>query len=223
MDRLLHLKDTYGENITRAGSQDIEMVFVDYGSSDGTEKWVRENFPQVKLIRTSKPKYWVASHAKNLAHKLATGDILCNLDCDILMPVGFSDYLRDTLSSGDCIVSAGERDDAGNYGCAGLVSVLRRHFYSVNGYDENINLGWGFESSNFVFRACAENSLEKKEAPGVACLPHSDEIRTARCQLKNMDFTSGVSIRISDEMAESRLYAANRFSEWGVVSDILLA
>ncbi len=215
MDRLFHLKETYCENIARAGS-DAEFVLLDYGSSDGTGDWVAQNFPGVKLISEPSPRYWVASHAKNIAHKAASGEILCNLDCDVLMPSGFSDYVREELSKGDRIVASDERDASGNYGCAGLVAVMKDHFYSVNGYDESINLGWGFESSNFVFRASRKNSLEKSVAVGVACLSHSDEIRTARCQLKDISFTSAMSSRISDGIAESGDYVANRFSEWGV-------
>lgn len=215
MDRLFHLKETYQENIARAGS-DAEFVLLDYGSSDGTRDWVALNFPGVKLISEPFPRYWVASHAKNIAHKAASGDILCNLDCDVLIPEGFSDYVRNELSKKDRIVASEERDASGNYGCAGLVAVLKDHFYSVNGYDENINLGWGFESSNFVFRASKKNSLKKSVVPGSACLSHSNEVRTARCQLKDMSFTAAMSSRISDSMAESGDYIANRFSDWGV-------
>lgn len=219
MDRLFHLKETYLENISRAGP-DAEFVLLDYGGSDGIGEWASENLSGVKFLRTSAPRYWVASHAKNVAHRAATGDILCNLDCDVIIPRGFTDYLKEMLSEGSRIVAADERDDSGNYGCAGLVAVRRDHFHSVNGYDEGMNLGWGFESSNFVFRISAMNSLERVSVSGAVCLPHSDEIRTARCQLRDMSFTSGMSVRISDEMAESRSYVANGNSEWGAVSDI---
>ncbi|NBT57158.1 glycosyltransferase [bacterium] len=220
MDRLFHLKETYLKNISRAGS-DVEFILLDYGSSDGVGEWAAQNLSGVKLIRTN-ARYWVASHAKNIVHKAASGDILCNLDCDVTIPEGFSDYLREELSAGNRIASSEERDEFGNYGCSGLVAVLKNHFYSVNGYDESMNLGWGFDSSNFTFRVSKKNSLETSLIRGAVCLPHSDEFRTARCQLKEISFTSAMSSRISDAMAESEDYVANRFSEWGV-SDILPA
>lgn len=217
MDRLFHLKQTYLENIARAGS-DVEFVLLDYGSSDGICEWAAQNLSEVKFISTP-ARYWVASRAKNIAHRAATGDILCNLDCDVLIPEGFSDRVREEMSAGDRMVTSDERDGSGNYGCSGLIAVHKSHFYSVNGYDENINLGWGFESSNFAFRASNKNFLKLSVIRGAMCLPHSDEVRTARCQLKDMSFTAAMSSRISDGMAESKDYVANRLSEWGV-SDI---
>lgn len=218
MDRLTHLKETYRENMSRAGHDDVEFVLVDYGGSDSLGEWVSENLSGVKFIRIPTRRYWVASHAKNIAHKAATGDVLCNLDCDVIIPDGFAKYVREVMSSERHMIMAGERDVLGNYGCSGLVASKREHFFSVNGYDESMNLGWGFESSNFVFRVCRKNSLEAVVVTGAACIPHSDEIRTARCQLKDMNFTATVSSRISDEMAESKDYVANKHSEWGQVS-----
>lgn len=223
MDRLFHLKETYLGNIARAGSDGVEFVLLDYGGSDGLEEWASKNLPGVVFLRTAKPRYWVASHAKNIAHKAASGEVLCNLDCDVVIPDGFVECIRDSLSSGDCIIGADERDDSGNYGCSGLVAVTKRHFLSVKGYDESMNLGWGFESSNFRFRAAAENSLRLVKADGAKCLPHSDEVRTARCQLKDISFTAGMSSRISDDMAESGDYVSNKHLDWGSVSDIPLA
>lgn len=222
MDRLFHLKETYMENMSRAGSCEVEFVLLDYGGSDGLGEWVYENLSGVRFIRMSSPRYWVASRAKNVAHKAATGDVLCNLDCDVIIPEGFSDYIRDVMSSGQHIIRTEERDASGNYGCAGLVAVARDHFFSVNGYDESINLGWGFESANFVFRAAGKNSLNFSSVSGAVCIPHSDEVRAARCQLNEISFTAEMSSRISDQMAESGDYVANKTSDWGV-SDILPA
>ena len=38
-----------------------------------------------------------------------------------------------------------------------------------------------------------------------------------------MSFTAGMSVRISDDMAESKDYVANKHLDWGFVSDIPLA
>lgn len=219
MDRLFHLRETYLENIANAGS-DVEFVLLDYGGADGVGEWVSENRLPVSFHRTSAPRYWVASHAKNVAHRLATGEVLCNLDCDVRIPPGFVEQIRRRLSSGDSILVSGERDEEGNYGCSGLVAVRRDHFMSVNGYDESMNLGWSFESSNFVYRVAITNSLKMESLSGATCIDHSDETRTMRCQLKDMSFTSQISRRISDEMVELKIYKANTNSEWGRVSDI---
>jgi hypothetical protein len=60
----------------------------------------------------------VAAHAKNIAHKVASGEILVNLDCDVLIPEGFCEYIDAAFSSGNRIVMAFESEDMyGNNGC----------------------------------------------------------------------------------------------------------
>lgn len=223
MNRLDHLKQTYLRNIDRSESYaDAEFVLLDYNSQDGLEEWARNNLSEyiesgrVSFYRTDEPKYWVAAHAKNIAHKMASGDVLVNLDSDVMIPEGFCDYIRSAFNS-ERIVMAFESEDAqGNQGCAGLVAATRQDFYSVNGYDENIHLGWGYDDMNYQFRVRMHNNLRLFTPPKIClCLPHSNEVRTANCQLKDIIATREISYNICQDVAFEKDYVANKDREWG--------
>lgn len=224
MDRLFHLRQTYPRNIEHSLSYpDAEFVLLDYGSHDGLEDWVRAELSEhidssrVSFYRTVEPKYYVSSHAKNVAHRLASGDVFCNLDSDILIPEGFCEYIESVFSSKPQRIIAFESQDAyGNNGCAGMVIAKREHFYSVNGYDEEIRLGWGYDDMNFQFRCRMHNSLEMFVPPKIClCIPHSNEIRTMNFEDKDIQKTMNMSMKICERAAASGDYVANKSSHWG--------
>jgi hypothetical protein len=227
MDRLFHLEQTLPRNISNASSfKDAEFVLLNYGGRDGLDEWVRKNLSsemdsgRVSYYSTTEPKYWVAAHAKNIAHRLASGDILCNVDSDILIPEGFCEYISGAFASNpDIIVAFDSADPCGNHGCAGIVACRREHFYSVNGYDEGIRMGWGYDDMNFQFRCRMRNSLELLVPPKMClCIPHSNEVRTANCQFKEIEATRAMSMQMCERSAEDKDYVANKNSPWGSCS-----
>lgn len=224
MDRLFHLRQTYLRNLQNSSSYpDAEFILLDYGSADGLWEWVRENLGEylesgrVKYYRTETPRFWVASHAKNVAHRLASGEILCNLDSDILIPQGFCEYISSAfLSKPDIVIAFDSDDPYGNHGCAGMVIVRRDHFYSVNGYDESIRLGWSCEDMNLQFRCRMHNSLELLVPPKMClCIPHSNDVRTAKCSDRDIEKTRDISVDVCKRAAEEKEYVANKGSIWG--------
>jgi hypothetical protein len=224
MNRLYHLKQTILRNIENSKSySDVEFILLDYNSQDGLEDWVKENLfdkiekDKLKFIQTKEPKYWIAAHAKNIAHKVASGDILFNIDCDILIPEGFCHYINNVFSSNKKIVMSFDSKDAYGYdGCAGIVGALKDDFYSVNGYDENIYMGWGYDDMNYQFRVRMHNKLELFTPPKIClCIPHSNEERTANCQLKNIEITRDMSFAICQDAASNEDYVANKSHHWG--------
>lgn len=224
MNRLVHLKQTILRNIEHSKSySNVEFILLDYNSNDGLEDWAKENLSEhiekdkVKFFQTKEPKYWVAAHAKNIAHKMATGDVLVNIDSDILIPVGFCEFIDEAFSFGKKIVMSFEsKDPYGNDGCAGIVGALKEHFYSVNGYDENIYMGWGYDDMNYQFRVRMQNNLELFTPPKIClCIPHSNEIRTENCQLKDILTTKDLSFALCQDAASSQDYIANKSREWG--------
>jgi predicted glycosyltransferase involved in capsule biosynthesis len=224
MGRLFHLKQTFLRNVEHSLSyDDVEFVLLDYNSNDGLEDWVKENLQQhldsgrVKFFQTKEPKYWVAAHAKNIAHKVATGDILCNLDSDVLIPKGFCEYLNHLFLNNEKIVIAFEsKDPYGNDGCCGIVAAKREDFYSVNGYDESIGLGWGYDDMNYQFRVRMQNDLKILTPPKIClCIPHGNDVRTVNCQLKQIEVTKELSDSICHDAALQKQYVANNSVEWG--------
>jgi predicted glycosyltransferase involved in capsule biosynthesis len=225
MGRLFHLRQTCPKNIEHASSyENAEFVLLDYGSNDGLEAWVENEMSNhIKSGRLSyyktkdSPKYFVASHAKNIAHRLASGDILCNLDSDILIPDGFCQYIESVFKAKpNSIIAFDSEDLYGNHGCAGMVISRREHFYSVNGYDEEIRIGWGYDDMNFQFRCRMHNSLELFTPPKMCLsIPHSNEVRTMNFEDKDIQKTMKMSMDICEKAAAQEDYVANKSVQWG--------
>jgi len=225
MDRLFHLRQTFLKNLEHSSSYpEAEFILLDYGSKDGLESWVGEHLREqmesgrLSFYKTREaPSYYVSSHAKNVAHRLATGDVLCNLDADILIPDGFCQYIESVFEAKpNSIIAFDSEDPYGNHGCAGMVISAREHFYSVNGYDEQIRLGWGYDDMNFQFRCRMYNSLELFTPPKMClCIPHSNEVRTANFQDKDIQKTMRMSMDICERVAKEKDYVANKSSSWG--------
>jgi hypothetical protein len=224
MDRLFHLKETYPKNLKACESYgNVEFVLLDYGGKDEVGKWVSENLSSyldsgmLRFLRTDEPRYWVAAHAKNIAHRAAGGDILCNLDSDITMPNGFCEFVYRSFKNKRIVMSFASEDANDNNGCAGFIGATREDFYSVNGYDESINLGWGYDDTNYQFRVRMHNRLELFVAPPIlSCIAHSNEVRTVNCQLKDIRETMDLSKNICEDAAIRQDYVANKGSEWGM-------
>lgn len=229
MNRLQHIKQTVEKNIKNASSyENFEFVLLDYNSKDGLGDWVKENLfkyienEKLKFIQTKEPRYWVAAHAKNIAHKMASGDILCNVDADVSIPEGFCEYINKIFLKPKTIVAFDSLDKNKNNGCAGIIAIKKEDFYSVNGYDENICLGWGCDDMNFQFRTRMHNNLELITPPPIcSCLNHSNELRVENCQSKDIFLTRELSVNICQDVALNKDYIANKSIHWGKSNLIL--
>lgn len=71
----------------RSHDGEIEIVIVDDGSTDGTEGFIAENYPKVRLIRLSANQGF--SRACNAGIKEARGDIVVLLNNDMLVEKDF--------------------------------------------------------------------------------------------------------------------------------------
>lgn len=89
MNRLEHLQATLERNILdNLPEGQVEFVLLDYHSTDGLPEWVRQHMGGyisrgvLNYYRTEEPQHYLRSHSRNMAFRLAQGDILCNLDAD---------------------------------------------------------------------------------------------------------------------------------------------
>lgn len=227
MGRLHHLAQTLPSNLLAAPN--CEFVLMDYNSRDGLYEWVRDHLRPyiqqgvVKYCRTNLPKYFVAGHAKNIAHRQASGDILCNLDADNYLVPGFAEHLAWIFANKpNVVVTSASADVSGNNGCCGKIAVRREHFYSVNGYDEGQTLGWGWDDTNFSFRVRMHNSLEnwELERKWNQAIDHSNAERVKNYPVKNIQETEAWSVERLNNISHNRDYVANKGQEWGTISDL---
>ena len=174
--RTHHLKQTLRANMDmEAGNPNVEFVVLDYDSRDGLQKWIRENFAdELKCGRLrygyhGPAEHFHFAHAKNLSHRLATGDILCNLDADNFLAPGFSQWLDkkftqqphsvvtpQLLTAPDLVTNTILRftvaQRRAKFGMAGRLALHRDDFQRLGGYDERIE-GHDGDDLNLAKRA----------------------------------------------------------------------
>ncbi len=168
MGRAHHLKETLPQNIRdnpQIDGLDIEFVVLNYNSKDDLHEWITQD-PEMKehiesgLLRygrTIEPEHFHMSHAKNMAHRMASGDIICNLDADNYTGAKFGKFLQMNFEENmDIVMNPSHRvsklfdpDERGFYG---RVVISRENFQKLHGYDETYS-GWGGEDTDFMQRA----------------------------------------------------------------------
>ena len=229
MNRLHHLERTLPTNLMNSTSYpNREFVIVDYNSQDGLYDWAKAhlkpwiNLGIVKYCRTRIPQYFSATHAKNIAHKQATGDIVCNLDADNFIMENFCEYLKSAFTQPNIVFYSPSLDASGNHGCCGKIAVRKEHFLSVNGYDEEQNSGWGWEDVSFRYRVKEFNNLTLfcSDIKWNCVMSHSNEERTRNFQVKNIIESEEWSKKRLMELSVKNEYIVNTTKQWGYIEDL---
>ena len=106
MNRFFHLKKTFLKNVeNNKNYSGVEFVLLNYNSQDELHEWAKKNLPPyierglVSYYHTTEPKSFHASKAKNLAHKVAKGEILCNLDGDNFTGKDYAFYINHQIQT----------------------------------------------------------------------------------------------------------------------------
>jgi hypothetical protein len=151
--RRANLETTMRRNLADNPEPWVEFVVLDYSSDDGLEGWVRSEFK--KEIESGRVVYCAAkgiqfydsAHAKNVAHKLGGGEIVCNLDSDNFTGPGFAKYVTDLFNAGAGVVASNATN-----GSHGRISIRKADFLALGGYDEGLK-GYGWDDNDFRERA----------------------------------------------------------------------
>lgn len=194
MGRAHHLRETLLQNIrdNPAGEGfDVEFVVLNYNSQDDLHDWIMSDpemlsYMQAGTLRygmTDQPQYYHSAHAKNVAHRIAKGDVLCNLDADNYLGEGFVDFLYALFSQemnivvNPSIAASKMHKDAGFYG---RVAISAKHFHLLHGYDELIE-GYGWDDTNFMQRAkgFGLKHLRFEDPIFLRVIPNTNEERVA--------------------------------------------
>jgi hypothetical protein len=113
MGRLHHLRQTLPANLEANAGLPVQFIVLDYNSPDGVGDWMQSNFQaQIesgKLVygRTAEPRFFNMAHAKNVAHRLASGRIVCNVDADNFVSGEFTRWLLKLFASRQRIIARG--------------------------------------------------------------------------------------------------------------------
>lgn len=195
MNRLKHLKRTLKRNIKyNKDYPNLEFVLLDYNSADDLQNWVLKNFKKeladntLAYYKTTKPQYFHMANAKNIAHNLASGDIVCNLDADNYTGKDFAFYINQ-LAQDSLDVIGIHRNDHRFFpshisDCGGRVFLSKNNFIKLGGYNEKFK-GWGLEDVEFKKRADILG-LKFIDIPRIflGAITHNNKLR-----VKNMNTT----------------------------------
>ena len=218
MNRLFHLKETIEQNIQdNASYPNIEFVLIDYNSQDGLEEYVKENLMRyidkgiLNYYKTTEPKKFHASYAKNLSHALAQGEIICNLDGDNYTGKDFAFYLNYLFNQ------KGENNiyqffKRPYWGTVGRLSFYRDNFFKLGGYDEDL-LPIGHEDLDLVNRARNMGiNLEQTQVENfLKYLSNTTKEKAENCTDTNEDYYSllNANIETSNENIRNGKLVAN--------------
>jgi predicted glycosyltransferase involved in capsule biosynthesis len=138
-NRASQFKQVFESNVeVLRGEESVEWLILNYNSRDDLDEYilpfVRSKACNIRYVKEISGRKWHMSLAKNISHKLASGDILMNLDCDNRIGEAVTE-IRDafTASIGALHLWSGRYGD----GTCGRIAIRRELFFNVGGYDES--------------------------------------------------------------------------------------
>jgi glycosyltransferase involved in cell wall biosynthesis len=207
-NRLWQLRETLPKNLDSLDGRQ-EIVLVDYGSTDGLSDWIWINFKSYidakKLVffEVKNEVRWNVARAKNLAHRLASGNYLFNLDADnFIHPQDFI-WIEKAIEMGlHCHQWSGKWGD----GSFGRIGISRELFLKIGGYDETL-LPMGAQDVDILHRLVAlKHSRARLPAPQLAAIQNTErdkikELVSGEAESKDVDniyeYSNSIGLQIS--------------------------
>lgn len=218
MGRLHYLCQTLPENITtnRVHAPHIEFVLLDYNSNDNLKEWLLSAMrPELEsgllsVYRTDEPPFFQEAHAKNVAHCLSTGEIVCNLDADNFVVPGYIRFVWDELSKQPASIFFGRGRDA-----TGRVTLLRKHFLEMSGYNENMR-GYGYTDVDLIHRAHRHLGLKRRQLGRFnRFISHSHAERVKNTEFSTLAASNHNNRQVMETGLQNAAYIANEGVPWG--------
>lgn len=164
MNRLHQLRITLPKNIQdNSDYPEANFALLDYGSTDGLDMWVKDTMDHHlrsgKLIyfRFDGASSFHRCHSRNLAFRVAPGEVICNVDADNYTGHGFAQYINEQFARDKSIflttIDLFRKNK--NYhvpkDVMGRVCVEKNVFLQIHGYDERM-VNYGFEDYDLANR-----------------------------------------------------------------------
>lgn len=206
--RLYQLRETLPGNLARLAPNE-EIVLAGYDSRDGLSDWVWAHCAdaiatgQLRFFEVLDEAPWHVAKAKNLAHRLARGDYLFNLDGDnFIMPEDLA-LIRAARTDG---IGCRQGTGALNDGTPGRIGAPRDVFDRIGGYDEGL-LGMLVQDLDYIIRAEATGAQFRRLGPP-AQMPIQNDVPARLGQLITTREVEGADLqaisRINLALADMR-------------------
>ena len=220
MGRTFHLKKTYLKNISdNLNYPRVEFILINYNSQDNMDEWVKQELSSyiekglVVYYKTNNPEEFHMGKAKNLSHRLATGDILVNLDADNFTGKDNAFYLNYISNrKGNGYIFQFSKRDFRFFDTSGRIAVSKKDFYLANGYREDL-LPFASEDQDFIKRLelAGGKTIQIGIINFLRSLKHDNKLRLSNLKTnQNMEEIR----KINDEMVrvglEKRIIKANQ-------------
>lgn len=219
MGRSHDLKLTFIKNFEdNLDYPNIEFVLLNYNSPDDFEEWAKDVLPpyiatgKVVYYKTTEPKFYSMSHSRNVAFKLATGDIVNNVDADSYVKAGFASYLNKQANQqpSKAIFTKGKKMMRGRLG------FYRSEFiWELGGYDEKLT-GYGHDDHDLRDRAWAMGyEMMWYGSDFHESISTTGKERTDNMENRNWKQTEDNNRIISATNLKNKVYTANAGTHWG--------
>ena len=217
-NRAHQLKKTFEANLEVLKSEpDVEWVILNYNSSDDLHAYMLRQITRaggrvVYAVETS-GRPWHCSVAKNIAHKISSGDVLMNLDCDNWIADAIRAIKTELTATRDVLhLSSGLGD-----GTFGRIIVRRSLFFQFGGYDENLH-PMGYQDSDLLERLKTAGAVIKVVtcATGITVQNTKEEsILNCRIASNTWDDFQRMNRQMSINNIVAGRLVANAGAKWG--------
>lgn len=164
MNRKEDLKRSLPQNLEDSKSYpNAEFIVLDYNSRDGVEHWIKNNMidyvrsGRLKFYRCTDSEYFQPNHSRNISFRLATGELVANVDADNIMHKKYLERLNQcaTVADQKIMIVAEDflRPDSGRLKLRGRFACYKKDIELLRGFDEKLDNGFSNDDVNFVFRA----------------------------------------------------------------------
>jgi glycosyltransferase involved in cell wall biosynthesis len=228
MNRLSDLKNTLPRNIEDNKEYDnAEFIVLDYNSTENVEGWIKRKMMhhiksgKLKFYRTECSRYFQPNHSRNLSFRLATGELVANVDTDNIIHKGFLIRLNECAAVADekILICA---EDALAYGSdrfklRGRFCLYKKDIEFLRGFDEDLDNGFSHDDVNFFFRAMMSRfkmvRYEKSFNWGRKTTPDPDKVQYVRNP--DMDKMKIVNAELTLHKLMRGIVSVNHGREWG--------